>query len=105
MIILTARDELHQRVEGLNCGAYDYLCKPFALSELVARLNALIRSSHAQVSPIIHHRHITFDPVSQQVTSHEEPVSLTVRDDEQKSRDVAGTAGREDLQLGQRCGQ
>lgn len=80
VIILTARDALHQRLEGLNTGADDYLCKPFALAELVARLNALIRRSHAQVSPLITWRHITFDPISLQVTSHNEVVPLTGRE-------------------------
>lgn len=48
VLILTARDALNQRVEGLRLGADDYLCKPFALIEVVARLEALVRRSHGQ---------------------------------------------------------
>ena len=48
VLILTARDALNQRVEGLRLGADDYLCKPFALIEVAARLEALVRRSHGQ---------------------------------------------------------
>ncbi len=48
VLILTARDALSQRVEGLRLGADDYLCKPFALIEVAARLEALIRRAHGQ---------------------------------------------------------
>ena len=50
VLILTARDALSQRVEGLRLGADDYLCKPFALIEVAARLEALIRRAHGQSS-------------------------------------------------------
>ena len=46
VLILTARDGIEDRIRGLNAGADDYLVKPFALGELVARLRALIRRSH-----------------------------------------------------------
>ncbi len=46
VLILTARDALSQRVEGLRLGADDYLCKPFALVEVAARLEALMRRAH-----------------------------------------------------------
>ena len=49
VLILTARDALSQRVEGLRLGADDYLCKPFALIEVAARLEALIRRAHGKV--------------------------------------------------------
>ena len=53
VIILTARGELAERVEGLNLGADDYLAKPFALAELEARLHALIRRAHGVSTPTV----------------------------------------------------
>ena len=53
VIILTARDRVQDRVEGLDLGADDYLTKPFELSELEARVRALLRRHSDQVSPVI----------------------------------------------------
>lgn len=78
VLILTAHDALHQRIEGLNGGADDYMSKPFALGELIARLNALIRRSHAHYTMRIRHRHVVFDIDTRSVTSNGEPVTLTV---------------------------
>ncbi|WP_058912407.1 response regulator [Entomohabitans teleogrylli] len=80
VLILTARDALHQRLEGLNAGADDYMGKPFALAELVARLNALIRRRHAHYTTRLSHRHVAFDTDTRSVTSHGEPVILTVKE-------------------------
>ena len=55
VLILTARDALNQRVEGLRLGADDYLCKPFALIEVAARLEALVRRSHGQARSELRH--------------------------------------------------
>ncbi|MEX3018187.1 quorum sensing response regulator transcription factor QseB [Kluyvera sp. STS39-E] len=62
VLILTARDALSQRVEGLRLGADDYLCKPFALIEVAARLEALIRRAHGQTSSILRHGEVELDP-------------------------------------------
>ena len=62
VLILTARDALSQRVEGLQLGADDYLCKPFALIEVAARLEALIRRAHGQSSSELHHGKVSLDP-------------------------------------------
>ena len=62
MLILTARDALSQRVEGLRTGADDYLCKPFALIEVAARLEALIRRAHGQSSSELRHGKVILDP-------------------------------------------
>ncbi|MGQ9453510.1 quorum sensing response regulator transcription factor QseB [Leclercia sp. TB492] len=62
VLILTARDALNQRVEGLRLGADDYLCKPFALIEVAARLEALVRRSHGQARSKLRHGGVTLDP-------------------------------------------
>lgn len=80
VLILTARDTLDERVKGLQQGADDYLCKPFALVEVVARLQALIRRRHGQVNPIIEHSFVKFDPINHRVTLRDEEISLTVRE-------------------------
>lgn len=49
-LLLTARDALHDRIEGLEAGADDYLCKPFSMAELVARIRALLRRPPAQTT-------------------------------------------------------
>ena len=64
VLILTARDALNQRVEGLRLGADDYLCKPFALIEVAARLEALVRRSHGQARSELRHGKVTLDPAS-----------------------------------------
>ncbi|WP_312416486.1 quorum sensing response regulator transcription factor QseB [Pseudescherichia sp.] len=63
VLILTARDALNQRIEGLRLGADDYLCKPFALIEVAARLEALIRRSHGQTHSELRHGKVTLDPI------------------------------------------
>ena len=55
VLILTARDTLDERVKGLQHGADDYLCKPFALAEVAARLQALIRRRYGHHNPVIEH--------------------------------------------------
>lgn len=62
VLILTARDAIDQRVEGLRLGADDYLCKPFALVEVAARLEVLIRRRHGQTHSVLRHGNVTLDP-------------------------------------------
>ncbi len=64
VLILTARDAVAQRVDGLQQGADDYLCKPFALSEVAARLQALIRRRHGQLQPTLSHGSLMLDPAA-----------------------------------------
>lgn len=80
VLILTARDALSQKVAGLQNGADDYLCKPFALAEVAARLQALIRRRHGQLTPTLSYNHVVFDPASMKVTSHGETVILTPKE-------------------------
>lgn len=76
VLILTARDALTERVTGLQNGADDYLCKPFALVEVAARLQALIRRRHGQLTPTLSYNHVVFEPSTLKVTSHGETVIL-----------------------------
>ena len=62
VLILTARGDVDERIKGLNSGADDYLGKPFALKEVQARLNALIRRRNGITKPLIHFKNITFAP-------------------------------------------
>lgn len=80
VLILTARDTLDERIIGLQRGADDYLCKPFALAEVVARLQALIRRRYGHTNPIIEHSLVKFDPNQRKVTLKNEEVSLTSRE-------------------------
>lgn len=80
VLILTARDALSQRLEGLQRGADDYLCKPFALTEVAARLQALIRRRYGQLQPQLTHGAVTLDPGGHTVTLHGEPLGLKPRE-------------------------
>lgn len=80
VLILTARDTLDERITGLQRGADDYLCKPFALAEVVARLQALIRRRYGQITPIIEHSLVKFDPHQRKVFLRDQEVSLTSRE-------------------------
>ncbi|MCU5772383.1 response regulator [Erwiniaceae bacterium BAC15a-03b] len=80
VLILTARDALEQRVQGLQQGADDYLCKPFALSEVAARLQALIRRRHGQLQPTLQHGGVVMEPGAHTVTLNGEALVLKSRE-------------------------
>ncbi|MGW4064191.1 response regulator transcription factor [Amycolatopsis sp. NPDC004747] len=78
VLLLTARDGLGDRVTGLDAGADDYLVKPFALEELLARLRALLR--HRAPAPRrepLRHAGLVLDPVTREVTRNGRPIALT----------------------------
>jgi two-component system OmpR family response regulator len=78
--MLTARDQLKDRVRGLDIGADDYVVKPFDLEELFARLRALIRRSAARASNIVKAGDISIDTAARLVVRDSQPVALTARE-------------------------
>ncbi|MCX7420694.1 MAG: response regulator transcription factor [Planctomycetia bacterium] len=80
VLMLTARDAVSDRVRGLDTGADDYLVKPFELSELAARLRALIRRSAGQPRPVIEIGDVMIELASKTVTQANEPVNLTAKE-------------------------
>lgn len=77
VLILTARDAWTEKVEGLNAGADDYLAKPFAMGELIARLQALIRRAHGLARPEIALGRLVIDTAAARATLDGAPVRLT----------------------------
>lgn len=80
VLMLTARDATKDRVKGLDTGADDYLVKPFDLSELLARLRALIRRSAGNAHPEIEIENIRIDTRAKTVSKAGQPVTLTARE-------------------------
>ena len=72
VLILTARDALHDRVQGLDLGADDYMIKPFELPELLARLRALLRRSQAATTAVLSFGPIELDTANRRATAHRE---------------------------------
>jgi len=77
ILLLTARDDPADRVQGLNSGADDYLIKPFEFPELLARLHALQRRPALRFAPDITCGDLHFDPSTRQLRANEEPIELT----------------------------
>ncbi|HEB95477.1 MAG TPA: response regulator transcription factor [Sedimenticola thiotaurini] len=77
ILILTARGNWQDKVEGLEAGADDYLVKPFHFEELWARINALVRRAAGHASPLLEWGPITLDTAAQSVTRDGEPLELT----------------------------
>ena len=80
VILITARDTLAERVQGLDLGADDYLVKPFDLEELSARLRALLRREARQPSATLRHGAVALDVAAKRATRDGEPVTLTARE-------------------------
>ena len=77
IIVLTARDSWQDKVAGLDAGADDYLTKPFQAEELLARLNALIRRSAGQASPLIKNGPLSINTKSLQVEVNNKAIKLS----------------------------
>jgi two-component system OmpR family response regulator len=80
VIILTALDQVSDRIEGLNAGADDYLVKPFDLAELSARIGSVARRYSGNPNPIITHGSLEIDLAARGVRRDGRPVQLTARE-------------------------
>jgi DNA-binding response OmpR family regulator len=80
VLVLTARDSLEDRVTGLDAGADDYLVKPFAFAELLARIRALVRRGRVADAPRLSVGDLEMDLVTRKVLRGGRPVDLTVRE-------------------------
>lgn len=80
VLVITARDTIAQRVQGLNSGADDYLVKPFDLEELIARLHALVRRARGGVESLYRKGEVVVNPLTRQVLVSERQVILSSRE-------------------------
>jgi two-component system OmpR family response regulator len=80
VLILTALDGVSDRVRGLDLGADDYLAKPFALTELEARVRALTRRGHAGATSLLRHGELTYDQVGRVAELKGKPLDLSARE-------------------------
>ena len=80
VLIITSRDEIPERVLGLDAGADDFLVKPFDLDELGARLRAAARRSTGRAAAVVEHGELRVDPASRHVTHRGTSVALTTRE-------------------------
>jgi two-component system copper resistance phosphate regulon response regulator CusR len=100
ILMLTARDAIHDRVEGLDSGADDYLVKPFEFAELLARVRALLRRRGAPHDPVIEVADLRIDTRSHRVTRGESELSLTTKEYtllEYLARNAGRVMGREEI--------
>lgn len=80
ILILTARDQVDDRVRGLDLGADDYLAKPFAFTELLARVRALLRRAGGQRAATLKVGDLSLDPVTREVRRGERKIELTAKE-------------------------
>lgn len=81
VLIISARDAVDDRIRGLDCGADDYVLKPFQISELLARMRAVLRRKAGIAAPILTSAHLTLDPATHEaIANGQEPVQLSNRE-------------------------
>jgi two-component system response regulator QseB len=80
VLIITARDAVSDRVQGLDAGADDYLVKPFDLDELAARIRALLRRKSGRTAPAIEHRGVILNPARHSVSRDGREVALSPKE-------------------------
>jgi two-component system response regulator MprA len=80
ILMLTAKDTIQDRVQGLDAGADDYIVKPFNLDELTARIRALLRRTQTERNQVYQFADLTMDTTSRQVTRGERLVTLTAKE-------------------------
>ena len=80
VIFITAQDSIHDRVEGLDLGANDYLVKPFSLEELSARVRSQLRQHQAQVGQYLHFANLQLDQQAKTLKQEGQPINLTAKE-------------------------
>ena len=80
VLIMTGRDQVASRIEGLDLGADDYLAKPFDVDELAARMRALRRRAAGRAQPTLNHGALKIDPAARTVLREGAPVELSARE-------------------------
>jgi two-component system OmpR family response regulator len=80
VLVLTARGSWHEKVEGIDSGADDYVGKPFEMAEVLARLRALLRRAHGRATPLLSAGGVQLDPRTAAVTLDGRPVKLTAHE-------------------------
>lgn len=80
VLLLTARDQIHERVEGLNAGADDYLVKPFSFDELLARVRALLRRPKQAESNVLKVDDLSLDTLNYEVKRRGQPIRLSAKE-------------------------
>lgn len=80
VILITARDTLEERINGLDSGADDYVIKPFAPSELLARIRALLRRRSGHATPVLSNGTITLNPATREVSANGQVTRLSARE-------------------------
>ncbi len=80
VILLTARDTVSDRIQGLDSGADDYLVKPFDMGELTARLRALVRRAGGSTTPSLTAGEVELDPAGHEVTYQGKPIELSAKE-------------------------
>ncbi|HPZ09446.1 MAG TPA: response regulator transcription factor [Candidatus Eremiobacteraeota bacterium] len=77
VIMLTAKDDLNSKIQGLDLGADDYITKPFAFSELMARIRAIIRRRYEKIDNKLQFGDLIVDPITRRVTRGDKEIDLT----------------------------
>jgi two-component system, OmpR family, response regulator len=80
VLVVTARDGLQDRIDGLDAGADDYVLKPFEMTELLARMRAVVRRKGGQAMPLLSNGSLTLDPATREVSTRDGTVRLSARE-------------------------